>query len=266
MKQYLDLCQHVLDHGVDKPNRTGQPARTVFGYQMRFDLKRGFPLLTTKKMYTKGIIHELLWFLRGETNIKTLNDVGVHIWDGNADKNGELGPVYGKQWRKWYHPDGDGSYIDQIAAVIESLKSDPYGRRHIVSAWNVGEIEDMRLPPCHLLFQFYVVGGELSCQMYQRSCDVFLGVPFNIASYALLTQMIAQVCGYGLGEFVHVLGDTHIYLNHLDQVREQLTRQPKPLPRMRINSSVKDIDGFKYEDFELVGYDSWPAIKGELSV
>ena len=264
MKQYLDLLQYVLDHGTEREDRTGTGTVGVFGYQMRFDLSEGFPLLTTKKLHLRSIIHELLWFLRGETNIKYLKDNGVSIWDEWADENGDLGPVYGSQWRSW--PDGHGGGIDQIANVVEQIKTNPYSRRLMVTAWNPAEIQDMALPPCHCLFQFYVDNGRLSCQLYQRSADIFLGVPFNIASYALLTMMMAQVCGLQPGDFVHTFGDAHIYKNHLDQVRLQLTREPRPLPTMRINPEVHDIFGFRYEDFSLENYNPHPHIKGEVSV
>jgi thymidylate synthase len=264
MKQYLDLLQHVLDHGVNKVDRTGTGTISVFGYQMRFNLEEGFPVLTTKKLHLRSIIHELLWFLKGETNVKYLHENKVTIWDEWADKNGELGPVYGFQWRSW--PKCDGTYVDQISRVIDSIQANPDSRRHIVSAWNVADLEKMALPPCHLLFQFYVNNGKLSCQLYQRSCDIFLGVPFNIASYALLTMMIAQVTKLKPFEFVHTLGDAHIYLNHLDQVRLQLTRTPYALPQMKINPDVKNILDFRFEDFELVNYTSHPHIKGEISV
>ena len=264
MKQYLDLLQYVLDHGTERQDRTGTGTVGVFGYQMRFDLGEGFPCLTTKKLHLRSIIHELLWFLRGDTNIKYLKDNGVSIWDEWADENGDLGPVYGSQWRSW--PDGHGGTIDQISNVVREIKMNPYSRRLMVTAWNPAEIQDMALPPCHCLFQFYVDNDRLSCQLYQRSADIFLGVPFNIASYALLTMMMAQVCGLESGEFVHTFGDAHIYKNHLDQVRLQLTRDPRPLPTMRINPEVKDIFGFKYEDFKLEGYDPHPHIKGEVSV
>ncbi|MRR20101.1 thymidylate synthase [bacterium] len=264
MKQYLDLLNHVLDHGVEKRDRTGTGTISTFGYQMRFDLAERFPLMTTKKLHLKSIIHELLWFLSGSTNVKYLQENGVRIWNEWADEEGNLGPVYGYQWRSW--PAADGRVIDQITAVVSSLKSNPDSRRHVVSAWNVGEIEKMALPPCHILFQFYVAGGRISCQLYQRSADIFLGVPFNIASYALLTMMMAQVTGYKPGEFIHTLGDAHIYLNHIDQVRTQLAREPRPLPVMTMNPRVNDILAFKYEDFTLTGYDPHPAIKGEISV
>ncbi|MDH5606363.1 MAG: thymidylate synthase [Anaerolineae bacterium] len=264
MQAYLDLLRHVLDNGVQKGDRTGTGTISVFGYQMRFDLQQGFPVLTTKKLHLKSIIHELIWFLNGETNIRYLTENGVRIWNEWADEQGELGPVYGKQWRAWKTP--EGAVIDQIAQAINDIKHNPNSRRMIVSAWNVGEIEKMALPPCHLLFQFYVAGGKLSCQLYQRSADIFLGVPFNIASYALLTIMMAQVCGLAPGDFVHTFGDTHLYSNHLDQARLQLTRRPYPLPTMKINPEIKDIFGFKYEDFELVGYQAHPHIKAEVSV
>jgi thymidylate synthase len=264
VEQYLALCKRILDEGVDRADRTGVGTRSVFGHQMRFDLTAGFPLLTTKKLFLKGIIHELLWFLRGETNIKSLNEAGVHIWDEWADKDGNLGPVYGKQWRSW--PTADGRTIDQIGRLIDGITRHPSSRRHLVCAWNVGEIEKMALPPCHCLFQFYVANGGLSCQLYQRSADVFLGVPFNIASYSLLTLMVAQVCGLEPREFIHTLGDAHIYSNHLDKIRLQLTRQPRPLPVMKLNPSVKDIDGFTFEDFTLEGYDPHPRIKGDIAV
>lgn len=264
MVQYLNLLDHILKNGVRKDDRTGTGTISVFGYQMRFDLQEGFPLLTTKKLHLKSIIHELLWFLKGETNIRYLNENGVTIWDEWADANGELGPVYGYQWRSW--PTADGRHIDQISRVVESLKNNPDSRRHIVSAWNVGEIEHMALPPCHVLFQFYVANGKLSCQLYQRSADVFLGVPFNIASYALLTMMIAQVCGYEPGEFVHTLGDTHIYLNHIEQVKLQLSREPRKLPRMVITPEVKSIFDFQFSDFKLEDYNPHPHIKGDIAV
>jgi thymidylate synthase len=264
MKVYHDLLRHVLEHGHRKEDRTGTGTRSVFGYQMRFDLAEGFPLLTTKKVHLKSIIHELLWFLQGSTNIQYLKDNGVTIWDEWADENGNLGPVYGYQWRNWPKP--DGSHIDQIAQVVETIKKTPDSRRLIVSAWNVADVDKMKLPPCHAFFQFYVADGKLSCQLYQRSADIFLGVPFNIASYALLTMMVAQVCGLKLGDFVHTLGDAHIYLNHLDQVNEQLSREPRALPVMRINSQVTDIFGFKFEDFTLEQYDPYPAIKAPVAV
>ena len=264
MKQYLDLLQYVLDHGTERQDRTGTGTVGVFGYQMRFPLSEGFPVLTTKKLHLRSIIYELLWFLRGDTNIKYLKDHGVSIWDEWADANGDLGPVYGSQWRSW--PDGHGGTIDQIANVVRQIKENPYSRRLLVTAWNPTEIEDMALPPCHCLFQFYVSDGKLSCQLYQRSADIFLGVPFNIASYALLTMMMAQVCDLEPGDFVHTLGDAHIYKNHLDQVHLQLSREPRPLPHMRINPAVKDIFSFQYEDFTLEDYNPHPHIKGEVSV
>jgi len=264
MRLYLDLLKHVLETGVKKEDRTGTGTLSIFGYQMRFDLQAGFPIITTKKLHLKSIIHELLWFLRGETNIHYLKENGVRIWNEWADKNGELGPVYGAQWRSWRT--ANGNTIDQISQVIEQIKTTPESRRMIVSAWNVGEIEQMALPPCHLLFQFYVADGRLSCQLYQRSADVFLGVPFNIASYALLTMMVAQVCDLEPGDFVHTYGDTHLYLNHLNQAQLQLTRQPYPLPEMRINPDVESIFDFQYEDFELVNYQAHPHIKAEVSV
>ena len=264
MKQYLDLLKHILDHGAEKKDRTGTGTISAFGYQMRFDLARGFPLLTTKKVYTKAVIYELLWLLRGDTNIKFLKDNGVTIWDEWADAHGDLGPVYGAQWRAWKRP--DGTAVDQIAQAVEMIKKTPESRRIIVSAWNVGEIEKMALPPCHAFFQFYVLNGKLSCQLYQRSADVFLGVPFNIASYALLTLMMAQVTGLQPGEFVHTFGDVHIYLNHIEQVKLQLSREPRPLPDMILNSKVKSIFDFKYEDFTLRHYDPHPAIKAPVAV
>jgi thymidylate synthase len=264
MKQYHDLLQHILDNGVTKEDRTGTGTISVFGYQMRFDLNEGFPVLTTKKLHLRSIIHELLWFLKGETNIQYLKDNNVSIWDEWADENGNLGPVYGSQWRSW--PTADGRHIDQIKQVIDQLKNNPDSRRIIVSAWNVGEIENMKLPPCHAFFQFYVADGKLSCQLYQRSADTFLGVPFNIASYALLTMMMAQVCSLQLGDFVHTLGDAHLYSNHLEQAHLQLSRDFRPLPTMKINPEVKDIFDFKIEDFELVGYDPHPQIKATVAV
>ncbi len=264
MQQYLDLMRHVLEHGHQKSDRTGTGTLSVFGYQMRFDLARGFPLVTTKKCHLRSIIHELLWFLKGDTNIKYLKENGVTIWDEWADENGDLGPVYGYQWRSW--PTADGRHIDQIRQVIAQIKNTPDSRRLIVSAWNVGEIEKMKLPPCHAFFQFYVADGKLSCQLYQRSADIFLGVPFNIASYALLTMMVAQVCGLKPGDFVHTLGDAHLYLNHLEQTREQLSRTPRPLPTMKLNPAVQDIFEFKFEDFTLEGYDPHPAIKAPVAV
>ena len=264
MKQYLDLLRHVLEHGDEKGDRTGTGTRSVFGWQMRFDLAQGFPLLTTKKLHTRSIIHELLWFLRGETNIAYLKQNGVSIWDEWADEHGELGPVYGKQWRRWEAPDGRS--IDQIAQLVEGLKHNPDSRRHIVSAWNPADIARMKLPPCHALFQFYVAGGRLSCQLYQRSADIFLGVPFNIASYALLTLMLAQVCGYRAGDFVHTLGDAHLYLNHLEQARLQLSRTPRTLPTMRLNSEVRDLLAFRFQDFSLEGYAPHPHIAAPVAV
>lgn len=264
MKQYLELCQRILDEGVQKGDRTGTGTISVFGHQMRFNLQEGFPLLTTKKLHLKSIIYELLWFLNGDTNVKYLQDNGVKIWDEWADENGDLGPVYGYQWRRWLTP--DGREVDQISNLIDQIKNNPNSRRLIVSAWNVADVDKMALPPCHCLFQFYVANGKLSCMLYQRSCDTFIGVPFNIASYALLTMMIAQVCDLEPGEFVHTLGDTHIYLNHIEQVKLQLTRDPRSLPKMKINPDVKSIFDFKYEDFELVDYDPHPHIKGEISV
>ncbi len=264
MRQYLDLMQHVLNHGNRKSDRTGTGTISVFGHQMRFDLAQGFPLVTTKKCHLKSIIHELLWFLQGSTNIKYLKDNGVSIWDEWADANGELGPVYGYQWRSWPAP--DGRRIDQISQVIEQIRRTPDSRRLIVSAWNVADVDKMKLPPCHAFFQFYVADGKLSCQLYQRSADIFLGVPFNIASYALLTLMVAQVCGLKAGDFVHTLGDAHLYLNHLDQTREQLAREPRPLPAMKLNPAVLDIFNFKYEDFTLENYDPHPAIRAPVAV
>jgi len=264
MKQYLDLLSHVMKHGAEKKDRTGTGTISTFGYQMRFDLSEGFPLVTTKKLHLRSIIYELLWFLSGSTNVKYLQDNGVRIWNEWADADGNLGPVYGYQWRSW--PASDGRHVDQISAVVRSLKENPDSRRHIVNAWNVGEIEKMALPPCHVLFQFYVANGRLSCQLYQRSADIFLGVPFNIASYSLLALMMAQVTGYNPGEFIHTFGDVHIYLNHIEQVRLQLTREPHQLPVMTLNPEVKDIFSFNYEDFTLTGYDPHPAIKGEISV
>jgi thymidylate synthase len=264
MKQYLELMRHVKEHGVRKDDRTGTGTLSVFGYQMRFDISEKFPAVTTKKLHFKSIIHELIWFLQGETNIKYLKDHGVSIWDEWADEKGNLGPVYGSQWRSWHT--ADGRTIDQISQVINQIKTNPDSRRLIVSAWNVGEIEKMALAPCHTFFQFYVANGKLSCQLYQRSADIFLGVPFNIASYSLLTLMMAQVCGLKPGEFIHTLGDAHLYLNHMDQVDEQLSRTPLPLPVMKINPDVKSIFDFKYEDFELVGYDFHPAIKAPIAV
>ena len=264
MQQYLDLLKHVMDNGVDKNDRTGTGTRSVFGYQMRFDLNKGFPLLTTKKLHLRSIIYELLWFLKGDTNIKYLHDNRVTIWDEWADADGNLGPVYGKQWRSWSCPDGRS--IDQITQLIEQIKTNPDSRRLLVCAWNVADIDKMALPPCHILFQFYVAQGRLSCQLYQRSADIFLGVPFNIASYALLTMMIAQVCGLQYGDFVHTFGDAHIYSNHFEQVKLQLTREPRPLPKMLINPDVKDIFSFDYPDFTLTDYDPHPHIKGDVAV
>ena len=264
MKQYIDLLDHVIKNGVNKSDRTGTGTISVFGYQSRYNLADGFPVLTTKKLHLKSIIHELLWFLTGDTNIKYLQDNGVRIWNEWADENGNLGPVYGYQWRSW--PTPDGRHIDQISQVVESLKNNPDSRRHLISAWNVGQIDQMNLPPCHILVQFYVADGKLSCQLYQRSADIFLGVPFNIASYALLTLMMAQVCDLQPGEFVHTLGDAHIYLNHMEQVKLQLSREPYPLPQMKINPEVKNIFDFKFEDFELVGYQSHPHIAGAVAV
>ena len=264
MKQYLQLLQHIRENGVMKSDRTGTGTQSVFGYQMRFNLSEGFPLLTTKKVHLKSIIHELLWFIAGDTNIKYLKDNGVTIWDEWADENGDLGPVYGHQWRSW--PTPDGGTIDQLSNVIDTIKRNPDSRRMIVSAWNVAEVEKMALPPCHSFFQFYVADGKLSCQLYQRSADVFLGVPFNIASYALLTMMVAQVCGLEAGEFVHTTGDTHIYVNHFEQVATQLSREPRSLPKMKINPDVKSIFDFKYEDFELVDYDPHPRIPAPVAV
>ncbi len=264
MKQYLDLMQHVLDNGVRKEDRTGTGTLSVFGHQMRFDLSEGFPAITTKKLHLRSIIHELLWFLKGETNIAYLKDNGVRIWDEWADENGELGPVYGSQWRSW--PAADGRHIDQISQVVDQIRNNPDSRRIIVSAWNVGEIDAMALPPCHAFFQFYVADGKLSCQLYQRSADIFLGVPFNIASYALLTLMMAQVTGLQPGDFVHTLGDAHLYSNHLEQTRTQLQREPRALPIMKINPDVKDLFEFRFEDFELVDYDPHPHIKATVAV
>ncbi|HET9209759.1 MAG TPA: thymidylate synthase [Thermoanaerobaculia bacterium] len=264
MRPYLDLLQHILDHGTPKGDRTGTGTLSVFGYQMRFDLSRGFPLLTTKKLHLRSIIHELLWFLAGDTNVRYLHEHGVTIWDEWADADGELGPIYGAQWRSW--PSPEGGTIDQISNVIEGIRVNPDSRRHIVSAWNVAEIDKMALPPCHALFQFWAGEGRLSCQLYQRSADVFLGVPFNIASYALLTMMVAQVCGLAPGDFVHTLGDAHLYRNHLEQARLQLTRDPRPLPTMTLNPEVRSIFDFRYEDFTLGGYDPHPAIKAPIAV
>jgi thymidylate synthase len=264
MKQYLDLMRHVLDNGTKKEDRTGTGTLSVFGYQMRFDLEEGFPVVTTKKLHLRSIIHELLWFLKGDTNIKYLKENKVSIWDEWADEAGELGPVYGHQWRSW--PTSDGKTVDQISEVVKQIKTNPDSRRLIVSAWNVAEIKNMALPPCHAFFQFYVSNGRLSCQLYQRSADIFLGVPFNIASYSLLTLMIAQVCGLKPGDFVHTFGDAHLYSNHIEQTTLQLSREPKPLPKMNINSEIKDILDFKYEDFNLIEYDPHPHIKGKVAV
>ena len=264
MKQYLELLNKVMKEGTPKSDRTGTGTKSIFGYQMRFDLSEGFPLLTTKKVHLKSIIYELLWFIKGDTNIKYLKEHGVSIWDEWADENGNLGPVYGAQWRHWKTP--DGGEIDRLSNVMRSLKENPDSRRHIVSAWNVADVDSMALPPCHSLFQFYVADGRLSCQLYQRSADLFLGVPFNIASYALLTMMVAKVCGYAAGDFVHTLGDAHIYLNHFEQVETQLGRTPRKLPEMIIHGNQKDIFSFEYEDFELTGYDPYPAIKAPVAV
>jgi len=264
MRQYLDLLAHVLEHGVDRPDRTGVGTRGIFGYQMRFNLDDGFPVLTTKKLHLKSIIHELLWFLKGDTNIRYLKENGVTIWDEWADENGDLGPVYGAQWRSWPAPDGRS--IDQIQNLIKSLQQNPNSRRHVVTAWNPAEVDNMALPPCHCLFQFHVAEGRLSCQLYQRSADIFLGVPFNIASYALLTMMVAQVTGLKAGDFVHTLGDAHLYMNHFDQAREQLTRQPKPLPTMSINPEVRELEAFRYDDFRLENYIADPTIRAPIAV
>jgi thymidylate synthase len=264
MKQYLKLCEHVLENGTEKGDRTGTGTISTFGYQMRFDLSEGFPMLTTKKLHLKSIIHELLWFLDGDTNVKYLKDNGVRIWNEWADETGDLGPVYGKQWRSWQGANGET--IDQISELIENIKKNPDSRRLVVNAWNVGEIEKMALPPCHCLFQFYVADGKLSCQLYQRSADVFLGVPFNIASYALLTMMIANVCDLEPGEFVHTFGDVHIYQNHMEQIKLQLTREPRPLPSIHINKDVKDIFSYSFDDFTLEDYDPHPHIKGVVSI
>ena len=264
MKQYLDLMQHVLDEGAQKHDRTGTGTISVFGYQMRFNLQEGFPMVTTKKLHLKSIIHELIWFLSGDTNIKYLKDNGVKIWDEWADADGNLGPVYGSQWRSWPKP--DGGHIDQISQIIHTIKNNPDSRRIIVSAWNVADIEQMALPPCHAFFQFYVADGKLSCQLYQRSADIFLGVPFNIASYALLTMMVAQVCGLQYGDFIHTLGDAHLYNNHIEQARLQLSRDAKPLPQMEINPEVKNIFDFKFEDFTLKNYEPHPHIKGAVAI
>ena len=264
MRAYLDLLRHVLEHGTEKADRTGTGTRSVFGWQMRFDLAQGFPLVTTKKLHLKSIVHELIWFLRGETNIAYLREHGVRIWDEWADANGDLGPVYGQQWRAW--PTADGGVVDQIAGVIEEIRRNPDSRRLIVSAWNVGELPKMALQPCHSLFQFYVAKGRLSCQLYQRSGDIFLGVPFNIASYALLTHMVAQVCGLGVGDFVHTLGDAHLYNNHVEQARLQLAREPRPLPQLWLNPEVRSIFDFRYEDIAIEGYQPHPAIRAEVAV
>lgn len=264
MKQYLQLLKHVLDEGFPKDDRTGTGTLSVFGYQMRFDLNEGFPLVTTKKVHLRSIVHELLWFLKGDTNIQYLKENKVSIWDEWADENGDLGPVYGKQWRSWQTP--DGRQIDQISRVVENIKNNPDSRRLLVVAYNPGEVENMALPPCHAFFQFYVSNGKLSCQLYQRSADIFLGVPFNIASYALLTHMMAQVTGLGVGEFIHTLGDAHLYSNHLEQTRLQLTRSPLPLPKLKLNPAVKNIFDFKFEDIEILGYEAHPAIKAEVAV
>jgi thymidylate synthase len=264
MKQYLDLLSHVIENGEPKADRTGTGTISIFGYQMRFNLEQGFPVLTTKKLHLRSIIHELLWFLRGDTNIRYLHESNVTIWDEWADENGNLGPVYGSQWRSW--PTADGQHIDQIALAVDAIKNNPDSRRHIISAWNVGDLDSMALPPCHILFQFYALNGKLSCQLYQRSADIFLGVPFNIASYSLLLLMMAQVTGLKPYEFIHTLGDAHIYNNHIEQVKLQLTREPRKLPEMKLNPEVKDIFAFKFEDFQLVNYDPHPHIKGEISV
>jgi thymidylate synthase len=264
MRQYLSLMSRILEEGVEKSDRTGTGTKSVFGHQMRFDLSEGFPLVTTKKVHLKSIIHELLWFVRGDTNTQYLKDNGVTIWDEWADERGDLGRIYGAQWRSWQTP--DGGTLDQLATVVKQIKENPDSRRLLVVAFNPGELHTMALPPCHAFFQFYVAGGKLSCQLYQRSADVFLGVPFNIASYALLTMMMAQACGYQAGEFIHTLGDAHLYLNHIEQAQTQLKREPKPLPKMLINPDVKDLFAFKYEDFQLVGYDPHPAIKAQVAV
>ena len=264
MDAYLDLMRHILEHGAEKGDRTGTGTKSVFGYQMRFDLSKGFPMVTTKKLHLPSIVHELLWFLKGDTNVKYLQDNGVRIWNEWADENGDLGPVYGKQWRKWETK--DGRIIDQVKQAVESIKTNPNSRRIIVSAWNVGELEDMALMPCHAFFQFHVADGKLNCQLYQRSADVFLGVPFNIASYALLTHMMAQVCGLEAGDFVHTLGDAHLYNNHLDQAHLQVSRDPLPLPTLRLNPEIEDIDDFTYADVEVVGYNHHPHIKAPISV
>lgn len=264
MRQYLDLLSHVMETGTDRMDRTGTGTRGVFGHQMRFDLADGFPMVTTKKLHRKSIVHELLWFIAGDTNIKYLQENGVKIWDAWADEDGDLGPVYGKQWRRWEGP--DGTVIDQLKQVIENIKANPTSRRHIISAWNPADVEDMALPPCHCLFQFFVADGKLSCQLYQRSADIFLGVPFNIASYALLTHMVAQICDLEVGDFVHTFGDAHIYHNHFDQVREQLTREPMGLPTLELNPDVTSIEDFTYADVKLVGYKAHPHIAGKVAV
>ena len=269
MQQYLDLLSHVMENGVDRGDRTGTGTRGVFGYQMRFDLADGFPMVTTKKLHKKSIVHELIWFLAGDTNIKYLQENGVRIWDEWADEEGDLGPVYGKQWRRWEGPlneDGSVAVIDQVDKVIEAIKTNPYSRRHIVSAWNPADVDDMALPPCHCLFQFHVADGKLSCQLYQRSADIFLGVPFNIASYALLTHMMAQVCGLEVGSFVHTFGDAHIYSNHFEQVKEQLRRDPMPLPKLKLNPNVKSVYDFKYADVKILRYEAHPHIAGKVAV
>ena len=264
MQQYLDLLRHVMENGVDRMDRTGTGTRGVFGYQMRFDLSKGFPMVTTKKLHKKSIVHELIWFLAGDTNIGYLKENGVRIWDEWADENGDLGPVYGKQWRRWEGP--EGKVFDQIKTIVEAIKSNPYSRRHIVSAWNPADVDEMALPPCHCLFQFHVANGKLSCQLYQRSADIFLGVPFNIASYALLVHMMAQICELEVGDFVHTFGDAHIYSNHFEQVKLQLTRDPKPLPKLKLNPDVRKIDGFTYEDVKIFGYKAHPHIAGKVAV
>ena len=264
MQQYIDLLRHVMEQGVDRMDRTGTGTRGVFGHQMRFDLSEGFPMVTTKKLHKKSIVHELIWFLAGDTNIAYLKENGVRIWDEWADENGDLGPVYGKQWRRWEGP--EGKVIDQVKNVVEAIKNNPYSRRHIVSAWNPADVDDMALPPCHCLFQFHVANGKLSCQLYQRSADIFLGVPFNIASYALLVHMMAQVCDLDVGDFVHTFGDAHIYSNHFEQVELQLSREPMPLPRLKLNKDVKAIDGFTYEDVKIFGYKAHPHIAGKVAV
>jgi thymidylate synthase len=264
MKQYLELLAQVMDEGVDRSDRTGVGTRGVFGHQIRFNLADGFPMLTTKKLHLKSIVHELIWFLRGSTNVKYLQDNGVKIWDAWADEDGELGPVYGKQWRKW--ETADGRVIDQMSAVVEAIKTNPYSRRHIVTAWNPAEVDDMALPPCHCLFQFHVADGRLSCQLYQRSADIFLGVPFNIASYALLTHMMAQVCGLEAGDFVHTFGDAHVYSNHFEQVKLQMSRKPRPFPKLTLSSGVKSLYDYKFEDIKITGYNPHPHIAGKVAV